>query len=120
MRSRIFTGLRHRRGIARVLDGFAGLAARAGDVQRALTLAGAAAALRQTLGAPRRPRDRGRVDETVDELRRRQDGASVRAYWTAGAAMALEDAIRYALDERMSPPPAGPAEKTTEPKLYQT
>jgi len=107
----IFTGLRHRRGIATVLDRFAGLAARAGDVQRALTLAGAAAALRQMLGAPRRPRDRGRVDETVDELRRRQDGPSMRAYWTAGATMALEDAIRYALDERMSPPPAAPGEK---------
>jgi tetratricopeptide (TPR) repeat protein len=110
----IFTGLRHRRGIATVLDGFAGLAARAGDVQRALTLGGAAAALRQTLGAPRRPRDRGRVDDTVDELQRRQDGPSMRAYWTAGATMALEDAIRYALDERMSPPPAAPAETMTE------
>jgi hypothetical protein len=107
----IFTGLRHRRGIARVLDGFAGLAARAGDVQRALTLAGTAAALRQTLGAPGRPRDRGRVGEAVDELRRRQDGASMRAYWTAGATMGLEDAIRYAFDERMSPPPAGPTGK---------
>jgi len=115
----IFTGLRHRRGIARVLDGFAGLAARTGNVQRALTLAGAAAALRQTLGAPRRPRDRGRVDEAVDELRR-QDGASMRSYWTTGATMGLEDAIRYALDERMSPPPAGPAGRTPETKLYQT
>jgi hypothetical protein len=35
----------------------------------------------------------------------------MRAYWTAGATMALEDAIRYALDERMSPPPAAPGEK---------
>lgn len=95
----IFTGLRHRRGIARVLDGFSGVAARAGDVQRALTLAGAAAALRQTLGAPRRPRDRGRVDETVDELRRQQHCESARAYSTTGAMMTLEDAIRYALEE---------------------
>jgi hypothetical protein len=77
------------------------------------------AALRQTLGAPRRPRDRRTVDETVDELRRRQDGASIRPYWTTGATMVLEDAIRYALDERISPPSAGPAGQTTEPKLYQ-
>jgi tetratricopeptide (TPR) repeat protein len=116
----IFTGLRHRRGIARVLDGFAGLAARTGDVPRAMTLAGAASALRQMLGAPRRPRDRGRVDATVEGLRRRQDSESARGYWTAGANMTLEDAIRYALEERMSPPTAGPSETTTDPNLYQT
>jgi hypothetical protein len=38
----------------------------------------------------------------------------MRAYWTAGATMALEDAIRYALDERMLPPPSASAETTTE------
>jgi predicted ATPase len=115
----IFTGLRHRRGIASVLDGFAGLAARAGDAERALTLAGAAAALRQTLGNPRRPRDRGRVDETVDELRREQDCESVRAYSAAGATMTLEDVIRYALEERIAPTTAGSTEPATDPKLSQ-
>ena len=34
------------------------------------------------------------------QLRRRQDGASTSSYWTTGATMVLEDAIRYALDER--------------------
>jgi hypothetical protein len=95
-----------------VLDGFSGVAARAGDVQRALTLAGAAAALRQTLGAPRRPRDRGRVDETVDELRRQQPCESARAYSTTGAKMTLEDAIRYALEE--------PNRNSTDSMLDQT
>ena len=98
----IFTALKHRRGIARVLDGFAGLAARAGDAERAVTLAAAAAALRQTVGAPQRPRDQGRLDETLDVVRRRQEAGSARAHSAAGAAMTLEEAIRYALDEPMA------------------
>jgi predicted ATPase len=94
---RIFLELGHQRGIAKVLEEFAGLAARAGETERALTLAGAAAALRQTLGAPRRPRDKVRLDEVLDVAWHQQDDAAAGAHWTAGSSMALDDAIRYAL-----------------------
>ena len=47
-------GVGHQRGIAKVLEGFAYVAAHQNNAERALTLAGAASSLRQTLGAPRR------------------------------------------------------------------
>lgn len=99
---RIFVDLGHHRGMAKVLEGFAALAARAGETERALTLAGAAAACRQILGAPQRPREKARLDEVLDVAWHQQDNAAAGAHWTAGSSMALDDAIRYALAKRQA------------------
>jgi hypothetical protein len=99
---RIFLELGHQRGIAKVLEGFAGLAARAGQTERALTLAGAAAALRQALGAAQRPRDKARLDQALDVAWHQQGGAVAVAHWTTGSSMALNEACRYALNKRQA------------------
>ena len=56
-----FQELNHRRGIARLLEYFACLAAAQLEAERSLRLAGAAAALRQNIGAPLTPAERARI-----------------------------------------------------------
>ena len=52
---RLFQQLEHKRGIARLLESFATSAAEQSEAERAMRLAGSAAALRQSIGAPLTP-----------------------------------------------------------------
>ncbi len=93
----VFQGLGHKRGLARLLDCYAGSAALQSQPERALRLAGAAAALRQTLGAPLSPADHARLEKNLDPARRALPGPASSAAWMEGWAMSLERALKYAL-----------------------
>jgi len=94
-----FAQLGHRRGIARALEGFACIALAEKDPERALKLAAAAAHLRQSIGSPLHQAERSKLDQTLlpawESLRETQGKRA----WTEGAAMSLEKAIEYSLEE---------------------
>jgi predicted ATPase/serine/threonine protein kinase len=93
----IFHDLEHKRGVARVLESFAGCAAGERQPRRALLLAGAAAALREKLGAPLPRAEQARLERSLEPAREAlpdRDGAAV---WMEGWAMPAEKAIEIAL-----------------------
>jgi hypothetical protein len=80
------------------LEGFAVLAAAQHQPTRAARLWGAIERQRETLGEPIAPADRPQYDATVTAARAQIDEATFAAAWAAGRALALEQAIAYALD----------------------
>jgi predicted ATPase len=84
-----------RRGVARILEAFACAAAVEQDAARALTLAGAAANLRQIVGARIAAVDRATLERTLEAVRRGPESATA---WMAGWSMSIEEAIKYAAD----------------------
>jgi len=91
-----FLELDHKRGIARTLEGLAYLAQRQQDFERALTLAGAAAAVRHAFGAAPRPSEQTRLERALAPAWESQNHAQALAIWTAGRQMSLDDAVEYA------------------------
>jgi tetratricopeptide (TPR) repeat protein len=83
------------RAMARVLEAFACEATLAPDAARALRLAGAAAALRQTTGAQLPPAERATLEGRLEAVRQGPDAATA---WMTGWSMGVEEAIAYALD----------------------
>jgi tetratricopeptide (TPR) repeat protein len=95
---RMFKELGHKRGIARALECLAASAAAQSKAEQSLHLAGAAAALRQRLGAPLTPNEHARLEKALEFARRTiGDAAGLRA-WMEGWAMPLDLAVREALD----------------------
>jgi len=88
--------LGYRLGIARVLDAFARSAARRGQAQRALRLAGAADAIRAALRAPRFQNEEVALARELDPARQAL-GAAASAVAMEGRSMSMENAIEYAL-----------------------
>src|SRR5437899_7259306 len=66
---KIFQELGHKRGIARLLECFACSAAAQLEAERSLRLAGAAAALRQSIGAPLTRAEQAKLESTLDPAR---------------------------------------------------
>jgi predicted ATPase/DNA-binding winged helix-turn-helix (wHTH) protein len=98
----IFAGLGYRRGIARTLEGSACLALAQGNAARALTLAAAAANLRQSISAPGHKTEQFRLDQTLlPAWKSLGEGEGKRA-WAEGSAMSLESAVQYSLGESSS------------------
>ncbi len=95
---RICRTLEHGRGVIHVLEGFAVLAARQGHAERALTLGGAAAALRRAVSAPPIGRVHAQVDEALDRAWNQQDAAQSRGWWAAGTLLPLEEVIQLAVE----------------------
>jgi non-specific serine/threonine protein kinase len=89
--------LQDRATAALCLDGFAGLAAAQGQPARALRLAGAAARLRQALGAAQPRNLRDWVERHLGPARRALTAGDRAARWADGQAMSLEEALGYAL-----------------------
>ncbi|HEY7444252.1 MAG TPA: tetratricopeptide repeat protein, partial [Vicinamibacterales bacterium] len=87
-------------GIARGLAAFARSAARRGQMERAVRLAGAAAAIRQSLGAPPLPAEVAELTHHLNPARRALGEAAATAE-EAGARMSIEDAIEFALAEEL-------------------
>jgi predicted ATPase len=87
-------------GIARGLDAFAHSATRRGQAERALRLAGAAAAIRQTLGTPMFPDEARELTRHLDHARHALGAAAAEAE-KAGTMMSIEDAIEFALAEQI-------------------
>jgi predicted ATPase/class 3 adenylate cyclase len=90
--------LHDRSGTASVLDGLAGLAAVQGQPDRALRLAGAAAAFREVLGKshPRNLQDW--IEHKLAPARAALGTEATAAAWAEGQAMGLDRAITYALE----------------------
>jgi tetratricopeptide (TPR) repeat protein len=82
------------RAMARLLEAFACAAAVEHDAVRALKLAGAADALRQTTGAQVPPSERAAFERTLEPVRLRPEAATA---WMTGWSMSVEEAIACAL-----------------------
>jgi tetratricopeptide (TPR) repeat protein len=94
---RIFQELEHKRGIARLLECFACSAAAQFQAERSLRLAGAAAALRQNIGAPLTPAEQHKLDALLDPARQALTNTAGATAWLEGWAMPVEKAIEEVL-----------------------
>ena len=101
----LFRDLGHKRGVARVLECLAASAAAQSNSEQALRWAGAAAALRDRLGAPLTPADQARLEKPLEFARRALGSPASLTAWMEGWAMPLEEAIKEAsdLDAHASP-----------------
>jgi predicted ATPase len=87
--------LEHKRGIARLLEFLAGSAAAQEKPERSLRLAGAASAIRQSVGAPLTSDEQAKLETSLAPARKAlSKGASA---WMEGWAMSVEKAIEEAL-----------------------
>ena len=101
---RAFQELEHKRGIARLLECFARTAAAQLDAERSLRLAGAAAALRQNLGAPLAPAEQAKLEAALDPARRALTNTASTAAWLEGWTLPVEKVIEEVLlSETASP-----------------
>ena len=87
-----------RRAIAYVLEYFAGLAALTGQSSRAITLAGAASALRQEIGAPMSPNELVKLDELLSPANAQLSEIEQAIAYGQGRGMSMEQAVQYALE----------------------
>ncbi len=94
---KLFQELEHKRGIARLLECFAALAAAQRQPERALRLAGAAAALRQSIGAPLGPAEHTKLEAILDPARQALANTTGATAWLEGWALPVEKAIEGAL-----------------------
>jgi predicted ATPase len=103
---RIFQALDHKRGVARLLECFASSAAAQLQAERALRLAGAAAALRQNIGAPLTPAEHHKLEAILDPARKLLTNTVSATAWLEGWAMPIEKAIEEAPASDANSPPA--------------
>ena len=94
---RIFQELGHKRGIARLLECFACSAAVQLEAERSLRLAGAAAALRQNIGAPLTPAEQAKLEAGLHPARQALTTTAGEAAWLEGWALPAEKAIEEVL-----------------------
>src|SRR6266498_3810543 len=92
-----FQELGHKRGIARLLECFACSAAAQLEAERSLRLAGAAAALRQNIGAPLAPAEQARLDATLGPARRALTNEAGTTAWLEGWGTSPERAVEEVL-----------------------
>jgi predicted ATPase/DNA-binding CsgD family transcriptional regulator len=93
------------------LEGVAEVAVFRAQPSRATRLFGAAASLREAIGAPRPPAFRGYCERDLATARRQLDETSFAKARTEGRAMSLQTAMEYALEQPTRPEqisPAGP------------
>lgn len=87
-----------RLGVATCLEALAEINAHR-HPKRAATLFGAAEALREAVGIPRPPADRGTYDQTVAVVRARLGAAAFEAEWAAGRTTSMDDAVAMVLSD---------------------
>ena len=100
---KVFQELEHKRGIARLLECFACSASLQFQAERSLRLAGAAAALRQNIGAPLTPAEQAKLEAHLDPARFALANTSGATAWLEGWGMPLEKAIEKAIEEALRP-----------------
>ena len=89
--------LRHKILIAYSLDGFAALAVRRGEPERAARLAGSAENLRKSIGYEIEPAERRFRDAYTSEIKAKINEAEFQKIYEQGCEMKLEEAIALAL-----------------------
>ena len=94
---KIFQELAHKRGMARLLECFACLAAAQLEAERSLLLAGAAAALRQNIGAPLTPTEQAKLETSLFPARQSLTGTASETAWKEGWALPIEKAVEEVL-----------------------
>jgi hypothetical protein len=80
-----------------LIEDYGGLAAAEAKPEKALQLAGFAAALRESIGAPLPPSEQARVDRMIAPARTALPESAVTVAWETGRSMRLEQAIELAL-----------------------
>ena len=90
---KLFQELDHKRGIARLLEYFACSAAAQLEAERSLRLAGAAAALRQNIGAPLTPAEQAKLEASLHPARQALANTVGVTAWLEGRALPVEKAI---------------------------
>jgi predicted ATPase len=94
---KLFEELGQKRGMARLLDCLACSAALQSQPERALRLAGSAAAMRRVLGTQLPVAEQARLEKTLELARQSISPAKAAAAWMDGWTMAAEKAIQEAL-----------------------
>jgi predicted ATPase/serine/threonine protein kinase len=94
---KIFQELEHKRGIARLLECFACSAAVQLEAEQSLRLAGAAAALRQNIGAPLTPAEQAKLEASLQPARQALTNTIGATAWLEGWALPIEKAIEEVL-----------------------
>jgi predicted ATPase/DNA-binding winged helix-turn-helix (wHTH) protein len=94
---KLFQELDHKRGIARLLECSACSAAAQLDGERSLRLAGAAAALRQKIGAPLTPAEHLKLEAALERARHSLTHTVCETAWLAGQALPVEKAVEEML-----------------------
>ena len=94
---KLFQELDHKRGIARLLECFACSAAAQLEAERSLRLAGAAAALRQNIGAPLTSAEQAKLEATLQPARQALTNKVGEMAWSAGWALPVEKAVEEVL-----------------------
>ena len=94
---RMFQALGHKRGIARVLECFACSASAQQQPARSLRLAGAAAALRKTFGAPLTPSEQAKLERGLESARQSLTNPTAATVWFEGWTVPVEKAIEEVL-----------------------
>jgi predicted ATPase len=102
---KLFQELDHKRGIARLLECFACSAAAQSQAERSLRLAGAAAALRQNIGAPLTPAEQTKLEATLEPGRQALTNTVSVTAWLEGWALPVDKAI----EEVLTPEAASPS-----------
>jgi hypothetical protein len=102
---KMFHTLGHKRSIARVLECLAATAAAQSNAEYSLRLAGAAAALRQRLGAAPAPSEQSRLEKALESARQTLSNADGLTAWMEGWAMPVEQAVQEALGYDAEPAP---------------
>ncbi|HLX00307.1 MAG TPA: hypothetical protein VKR82_16830, partial [Candidatus Acidoferrales bacterium] len=113
---KIFQELEHKRGIARLLECFACSAAAQLEAERSLRLAGAAAALRQRIGAPLTPAEQAKLESALEPARQALTNTAGATAWLEGWAMPVEKTIEDVMmphSEARSVAASGPDEPAT-------
>ena len=108
---KIFQELDHKRGIARLLECFACSAAAQLEAERSLRLAGAAAALRQNIGAPLTPAEQAKLEASLHPARQALTDTARRD----GLAGRLGLPVEKAIEEVLMPEAASSSSLRTEP-----
>jgi predicted ATPase/DNA-binding winged helix-turn-helix (wHTH) protein len=93
-------GMGDRPGVIESLEGFAAVAAATAMPRRAARLWGAADALRQEIGTATPVHQSDAYERQVKPVRALLTAEAFDQAWDEGRAMALDDAVRYALDEQ--------------------
>lgn len=94
---RVFQELKHKRGTARLLECFASAAAAQFRAERALRLAGAAAALRENIGAPLAAAEREKLEASLEAARQALSNADGATAWLEGWGLPVEQTIEKLL-----------------------
>jgi non-specific serine/threonine protein kinase len=94
---RVFESARDIRGTVRVIEGLARLAAADRQPARALRLAGAAAAVRQTMSMPSPRAEREALERALDVARDGADAHEAGAAWMEGWSLSAQEAVEYAM-----------------------